>query len=209
MIVGCPGWKSSQAAQGSGVCDVGGAKSKKAGSVHTVHSRNSQASKQPFKASKLMMNVAASGPCDRSMRNECAREECGSKDMRYVGVQASQCNKLRCAKMNCMCTSSGGNLKNQEGVNLAASETSKFGNKKFLKGGRGETGESSCSLSLTSSPKHTFKCDGEYTPIKRKLIQQNNISRLISNFEDIVVPDTHWNEVNGSPAKRRKTTIFN
>ena len=60
------------------------------------------------------------------------------------------------------------------------------------------------SLFLNSSPKHTFKSDGAWTPAKRKLLEQQNVSRLISNFEDNMVPDTHWDEIISSPAKRRK-----
>ena len=73
--------------------------------------------------------------------------------MGHEGVQASQSSKSRCAKMCCLCTIPGEKLKCQEGVNLAASQHSKFGPKKILKGGWGVTGEGSLSLFLTLSPK--------------------------------------------------------
>ena len=62
-----------------GICEFGGAKSKKTGSVLTIHTEDSQARRQSIKASKSMMSVAASGSDE--LKDECAREECGSAGM--------------------------------------------------------------------------------------------------------------------------------
>ena len=105
---------------------------------------------------------------------------------------------------------SGGKSNCQEGNSLVASDKSKFGPKKISKGGRGVTREGSLelALSLTSSPKHTFKSDGACTPIKRKLLHQQNVSRLISTFEQEMVPDTLSEHIICSPAKRRKRLFY-
>ena len=186
-----------------GSVSLGGAKPKKKSSVYTLHSMSSQASRQSSQASK--MSVAARNS------DECGREECGSelRNVSHNGVQASQSNINRCTKKYCLCTIHGAKSNCQEGGSLAASEKPKFGHKEISKRGRGVTRDGSLDLSLTSSPKHTIKSAGACTPIKRKLVQQQNVSRLISTFEYSMVPDTHWYEQTiCSPAKRRKRLFY-
>ena len=160
------------------------------------------ASIESSQASKMSVSARNSG--------ECGRDECVSevRNVSQNGVQASQSNITRCTKKYCLCTSQGAKSNCQEGSSLVASE-SKFGPRKISKRGRGVTRDGSLDLSLTSSPKHTFKNAGACTPIKRKLVQQQNVSRLISTFEHSVVPDTHWGEqIVCSPAKRRKRLFY-
>jgi hypothetical protein len=160
------------------------------------------ASIESSQASKMSVSARNSG--------ECGRDECVSevRNVSQNGVQASQSNITRCTKKYCLCKSQGEKSNCQEGSSLVASE-SKFGPRKISKRGRGVTRDGSLDLSLTSSPKHTIKSAGACTPIKRKLIQQQNVSRLISTFEHSVVPDTHWGEqIVCSPAKRRKRLFY-
>ena len=167
-----------------------------------------------------MRNVTASGSRIESVRNvspdECAREECDrdvllEMSVQNDGIQASQSKQERCAKSSSFNTlRTGGNMKNEKGDMKAASKVEIFDKRKILKGGRGVTGELSSqkiSSSLTSNHKHSDNSDRVCTPVKRKLIQQKNVSRLISNFESTAASDTHWGEVTGSPAKRRKHIV--
>ena len=223
--VDCPGWKSSQVVQGSGVFDIEGVKSLETCSstvytIHNVHTKVSQASQQHNSASKSVRNVTASGSRIESVRNvspdECAREECDrdvllEMSVQNDGIQASQSKQERCAKSSSFNTlRTGGNMKNEKGDMKEASKVESFDNQKILNGGRGVTeiiSSQKISLSLTSNPKHSDNSDRVCTPVKRKLIQQKNVSRLISNFESTSASDTHWGEVTGSPAKRRKHIV--
>ena len=225
--VDCPGWKSSQAVQGSGVFGLGGVKSPE---KHAVQTKVSHASQQQDSEMSSVRNVSASGSKSSNMRSvthdKCASEECDvlvDGDVRNDGVQASLRSKLKVSKISKFRAKSssfntiktGGNNVNK-GDMKAASKVASFGkiskyfeNFEISKMGRGVTVDNSRnnSNSITSSPKHSYKSDKVSTPIKRRLRQQNNTSRLISNFESRSISDPHWSEGAGSPAKRRKYLI--
>ena len=138
----------------------------------------------------------------KNMSDECHD---GMKDVNVKHVRSVDDNQavsspvIRCP--NTTFVNTGGNS-NHTGGSEGALKTPSFG-RKFIKRGRGETEIKG----ISSKNYHTSESDRICTPVKRKLLLENKIGKLISTFENSTTSDPPGGGASESPAKRLKIRV--